>query len=112
MQQIVTFSKPRFVAASIKSILAVINDVGHIPLPVLLEYRRAVYLMVVVRRRHHHTIFIGRAHLLVDALHILLRNDVGGKTTDYTKNCRDCYEYFLHRLLLLEQPVYLARRSV
>ena len=84
MQQIVTFSKPRFVTATIKTILAIIDDVGHIPFAVLLEYRRTVNLMVVVCRCHHHTIFIRRTHFLVNALHVRLWNDVSSKTADHT----------------------------
>ena len=79
MQQIVTFCYPRFVASSVSTILAVIDDVGHIPFAILLENGGTVYLVVVVRRRNHQTIFIGRTHLLVDALHHVLANTIVGK---------------------------------
>ena len=91
MQQIDALSEPRLVASSVSTLLAVIDDVSHIPLAVLLEHRRTVYLVVVVRRSHHQTIFIRRAHLLVDALHVLLRNNVSGKTADHSKErYEDC----------------------
>ena len=68
--------------------------------------------MVVIFWGNHQAIFIWCAHLLVDALHSGLRDDVGGKTADHTKERDECGEYFLHNPLFLKQPVDLSRGAV
>ena len=72
MQQVVTFSYPRLVATSVSTLLAIIDHISHIPSAILLEDGWTVYLVIVVRRRNHQTIFVRRAHLVIDALHILM----------------------------------------
>ena len=69
VQQVVRRCQPRLIAAPVQSVLAVIDNIGHQPLVAHTEHCWTVYLVVVVRGGYHHTIFIGRAHLVIDALH-------------------------------------------
>ena len=71
VQQVVARRQPCLVAAPVGAVLAVIYHVGHQPPSVFAEHGGTVYLMVVVCWSHHHSVFIGCAHLLVDAPHLL-----------------------------------------
>ena len=72
VQQVVGRCQPRLVAAPVEAFLAVVDDVGHQPLAAHAEDGGAVYLVVVVLGGYHHAVLIGSAHLLIDALHLLL----------------------------------------
>ena len=94
MQQVVRRRQPRLVATSVSTILAVINDVCHIPFAIVLKYGGTVYLVVIVGGSHDKAVFIGCAHLVKDALHGTLRDDVGGKTADNSQEHYECDSQF------------------
>ena len=77
MEQVIALGQPRLVAASVSTIFAVIADVCHQPLLAHAKDGGAVKLMEIIRRRHDETVFIRRAHFIVDGLHHGLRNGVG-----------------------------------
>ena len=69
LQQVIAGSEPCFIPSAIRSVLAVVYHIGHIPLAALPVHHRTVYLVVVVLWGNHHTIFIRRLHLVVYLLH-------------------------------------------
>ena len=124
MQQVVRRGEPCLVAATVQSVLAVIDDVSHQPLLAYAEHRRAVNFVVVVRRGYHHAIFIRSAYLLVDAVHDIGR-DTSGRTAGYciftlsgrtAEHSQEEYKdglYSFHSLVLsLEEPIDFTRWTV
>ena len=77
MQQVGRRSQPRLVATSVSTLLTIVHHVGHIPFAIFLEYSRAVYLVVVIGRGYNEAIFIGCAHLVIDALHDVFADVIG-----------------------------------
>ena len=83
MQQVVRRCQPCLIASSVQSVFSIVDHIGNQPFFANTEDRWAVYLMVVVSGGYHHTIFIRSAHLIVDALHVRLWNDVSSQTAEH-----------------------------
>ena len=71
-QQVITLGKPGLVSAAVLTGTAVVDQKGHVPLTLMAEHRRTVYLVIVGLRSQHQTILVRRPDLPVYPGHALL----------------------------------------